>query len=90
MGPGLRERGDLGALRAIHHEMHVEVDVEVAQRAHDAGPERQRRDETPVDDVDVDDTRAGLADLEHLLTQAPVVGGEDGRGDLDRRHRAGL
>ncbi len=85
-GPG--ERVDL-ALRALDHQ----VDVDVAarrvdlrrQRLDDQRAHRQRRDEVPVHDVDVDRARARVHDLGDLLAEPGEVGGEDRRRDAGRR-----
>ena len=76
VGAGFGERGDL-SLRALDHQVNLEVQSEVAQRAADRRPHRERRDEVPVHHVDVDDPRTGRLNLLDLLTQPPEVGGQD-------------
>ena len=92
VGAGLGELGDV-ALRALDHEVHVEVGLvgqRLAQRGDDHRAERDRRDEVAVHDVAVDDARARVHDLAHLRGEVGEVGGQDRRGDVAfvQRHRA--
>ena len=95
IGAGRREVGDV-TLGPVDHEVYVEpaaggVD-RVAQRLHDQRPDRDRRDEVPVHDIDVDDAGAGIHDRGHLVAEASEVGREYRRSDAAparqlRRHR---
>ena len=81
---GGRELVDL-ALGALDHQVDVEdppVDL-VAQGLDDQRADRDRRDEVPVHDVDVDHAAPRVHDLADLLAEAREVGGEDRRRDRD-------
>jgi hypothetical protein len=73
----------LDCLRAINHQVDLEVKAHVAQRLTDLRAHRKRRHELAVHDVDVDDSRAGVLNEQNLLTQDAEVGAEDRRSDLN-------
>ena len=86
--PALANAVDV-ALRPVDHQVDVEhrargVDL-LGERLDDQRAHGDRRDEVAVHDVDVDDRRAGVEHVAHLLAQAGEVGGEDRGGDAGRR-----
>jgi hypothetical protein len=94
VGARLGERGDV-ALRALDHEVDVEVAVDgvdlAGQRADHGRAHAQRRHEVAVHDVDVDRAGARFQHGGDLLAEPRVVGREDRRGDAGGppRHQMG-
>src|SRR4029450_10559430 len=77
-------------LRAHDHQMDVEdtaslVDDRRDRLPHDR-PDRDRLDELPVADVELEDPRAGVHERLELLAEAREVGRVDRRLDLDAPH----
>jgi hypothetical protein len=73
---------------SLDHEVHVQraarrVDP-LGDRACDERPDRDRRDEVAVHDVDVDHASAGRDHLFHLLAEPGKVGSQDRRRDSAR------
>ena len=87
VGARLDELLDL-ALGPLDHQVAVEqaagVVHLVADRLDDHRPDRDRRDEVAVHDVDVDRARAGVEHRRELLAEARVVGRQDRRLHLRR------
>jgi hypothetical protein len=85
---GVDELLDL-ALGPLDHEVAVEEDVVgegVAQGGDHERPERDRRDEVPVHDVDVDHAGARVDDEADLVAELREIGREDRGGDADLAH----
>ena len=86
VGAGLQEVGHV-PLGALDHQVHVKHRADLAnllsQRRDDQRSDRDRRYEVPVHHIDVDDPRAGVQHLSHLLAQPCEIGGQD-----RRRHAA--
>ena len=86
--------------RVVDHQMAVDPAVHPVDhrrdRTQDDRPDRHRRDEVPVADVEVEDPDAGVEQELDLVAEAREVRRVDGRLDLDRanplppRHTADL
>jgi hypothetical protein len=84
---GLGDRLEV-PLRLLDHQVAVEHPAEPVDerrnRLEDDRPHRDRRDEVPVADVEVEDPRAGAEERLALLPEARQVGRVERRLDLDR------
>ena len=85
VGAGLGELGEVMG-RVGDHEVTVEdaarrVDHRRDRAEHDR-PDRHRRDEVPVSDVEVEDAAPGTEERVDLLTEPGEVGGVERRCDL--------
>ena len=90
VGPGLRELRDV-ALRALDHQVHVDVAARVVDLAGERLDHRrahaERRDEVAVHHVDVDRARAGGQHRADLLAEPGEVRRQDRRRDARGRAR---
>ena len=79
------------ALGALDHEMRLQHSARVVhalgERGDDQRAERDRGDEVPVHDVDVDHAGARVEHLPDLLAQAAEVGGQDRGSDAHVAHQ---
>ena len=83
--PGLRERLEV-LVRVLGHQVDVEDSAPLAEqrrdRLQDDRPDRDRLDEVPVADVELEDLGAGVEQLGQLVAEPREVGRVDGRLDL--------